>query len=60
MSQSFALDRSNAKLMGVCSGIANATGWDALLIRLGAVGLTLFVLGPIMILAYLITGWVAD
>lgn len=38
----FYLDKSNAKLAGVCSGIADYTGVDAFWIRLGAVLLTLF------------------
>ena len=39
----FYLDKSNAKLAGVCSGIADYTGVDALWIRLAAVFLTLWV-----------------
>lgn len=38
----FYLDKSNAKLAGVCAGIADYTGLDAFWIRLGAVLLTLF------------------
>lgn len=38
----FYLDKSNAKLAGVCAGLADYTGIDALWIRLGAVLLTLF------------------
>ncbi|MCT2398852.1 PspC domain-containing protein [Novosphingobium mangrovi (ex Huang et al. 2023)] len=38
----FYLDKSNAKLAGVCSGIADYTGVDTFWIRLGAVLLTLF------------------
>jgi phage shock protein PspC (stress-responsive transcriptional regulator) len=55
---SFALDRANGKLMGVCAGIARATGADVTLVRL-AVVLSLFLLGPITLLLYLVTGWVA-
>jgi phage shock protein C len=55
---SFALDRSNGKLMGVCAGIARATGADVTLVRIATV-LTLFLLGPITLLLYLVTGWVA-
>jgi len=54
----FALDRTNGKLMGVCSGIARATGADVTLVRLATV-LTLFLLGPITLLLYLVAGWVA-
>ena len=38
----FYLDKSNAKLAGVCAGIADYTGVDVFWIRLGAVLLTLF------------------
>jgi len=38
----FYLDKSNAKLAGVCAGIADYTGVDALWIRLAAVLLTFF------------------
>jgi phage shock protein C len=34
-------DKQNAKLMGVCAGIADYTGIDALWVRLGAIVLTL-------------------
>jgi phage shock protein C len=60
MNNSYALDRGNAKLLGVCAGLANTTGWDPLVIRLGAVAATLFVLGPIAILAYFLTAWLAS
>ncbi len=33
MNAPFALDRSNGKLMGVCAGIADYTGFDANLVR---------------------------
>jgi len=59
MTQGYAIDKPNAKLMGVCSGFANWTGWNVLAVRLGLVGLTAFVFGPIAIVAYLIVGWVA-
>ena len=37
----FYLDKSNAKLAGVCAGIADYTGVDVFWVRLGAVVLTL-------------------
>ncbi|HEX8379212.1 MAG TPA: PspC domain-containing protein [Allosphingosinicella sp.] len=58
MNGRFTLDKENAKLMGVCAGLADATGADATLIRLAAI-LTVFVLGPVAILLYLVAGWVA-
>ncbi|HYZ47312.1 MAG TPA: PspC domain-containing protein [Sphingomonas sp.] len=55
----FRLDRGNAKLLGVCAGVGNATGIDPLLIRIALFVLTLL-LGPVMIAAYLLTAWVAS
>ncbi len=60
MNGTYALDKSNAKLLGVCAGLARTTGWDALLIRVGAVCATLFVLGPLALVAYLLTAWLAQ
>ena len=58
MTRRYALDRSNARMMGVCSGFARSFDLDPTLVRLGAVA-SLFVLGPVSILLYLIAGWVA-
>ena len=58
MNGPFTLDKANAKVMGVCAGLADATGADATLIRLAAV-LSLFVLGPIALLLYIVAGAVA-
>jgi phage shock protein C len=54
----FYLDKRNKKWLGVCSGIADYTGLDVTLIRIGAVLLT--VLGSGMtIIAYLVAAWLA-
>ncbi|HEY0013829.1 MAG TPA: PspC domain-containing protein [Allosphingosinicella sp.] len=58
MTARYALDRSNAKMMGVCSGLARSFDFDPTLVRLGAVA-SLFLLGPVAILLYFIAGWVA-
>lgn len=58
MTRRYALDRTHGKLMGVCAGLARSTGLDPTLVRLAAVA-TLFVLGPLAILFYLLTGWIA-
>jgi phage shock protein C len=58
MNGPFTLDKANGKMMGVCAGLADATGADATLIRLAAM-LSLFVLGPVAILLYLVAGCVA-
>ncbi|PNU02300.1 PspC domain-containing protein [Novosphingobium guangzhouense] len=55
----FYLDKSNAKISGVCSGIADYTGVDALWIRLGAV-LLLFAGFPIVIAIYFGVAWLAN
>lgn len=49
-------DKHNAKLMGVCSGIADYTGVDAFWLRLGTVGLTLAFGWPLI--AYFIAGFI--
>lgn len=55
----FRLDKTNAKFMGVCSGIARHFGWDATLVRLGFVIGTLVGFGS-LILVYLAIGLIAD
>ena len=60
MNSRYALDRRNAKMLGVCAGLARSTGWDPLLIRIGAVLATILFLGPIAILLYLVTAWIAQ
>ena len=54
----FYLDKKNGKFLGVCSGIADYTGVDVTLVRIGTVLLT--VLGSGMtIIAYFVVGWIA-
>jgi len=60
MTTDYALDKSNAKLLGVCAGLARSTGWDPLLVRLGTVMLTLCLLGPVMLAVYIVTAFVAE
>ena len=60
MTTDYALDKSNAKLLGVCAGLARTTGWDPLLVRLGAVLLTLCLFGPLMLVLYIVTAMVAE
>jgi phage shock protein C len=55
----FHLDKANAKLMGVCSGIADSFGWDVTLVRVGFVAGTLIGFGS-LILVYLAIGLLAD
>lgn len=58
-SRGFRLDKTNGKFMGVCSGIANYTGWDANLIRIGFALGTIFGFGS-LIIVYLAIGLIAD
>lgn len=57
--RAFNLDRANAKLTGVCSGIANYTGIDATLIRLGFAAGTILGFGWLVV-AYVVIALVAD
>ncbi len=59
MNGRFLLNRRDGKIMGVAAGVADVTGVDPLLIRLAMVVATL-ITGPVMILLYLITGWLAS
>ena len=59
MNGRFLLNRNDSKLMGVAAGLADYTGIDPLLIRLGFVIATL-ITGPVMILLYVLTGWLAS
>jgi phage shock protein C len=53
------LDKRNGKLMGVCSGLANWTGVDVNIWRIGFVLAALFSIGaPILI--YLAIGLIVD
>jgi len=58
MNGRFLINRRDAKIMGVAAGLADYTGIDPLMIRLGLVGLTLLT-GPIVVLFYVLSGWLA-
>jgi phage shock protein C len=58
MNGRFLLNRRDAKVMGVAAGLADYTGVDPTIIRLGLIAATL-ITGPVMILFYLLTGWLA-
>jgi phage shock protein C len=58
MNGRFLINRRDAKVIGVAAGIADYTGVDPLLIRLGLVALTL-ITGPLVVLFYLLIGWLA-
>lgn len=54
----FYLDKQNAKFLGVCSGVADYTGIDALWVRIGFIMIALFAFPPLF-LAYFLVGWLA-
>jgi len=58
MNGRFLLNKNDAKVMGVASGLADYTGIDPTVVRLGFVALTL-ITGPVMILFYVLTGLLA-
>ena len=58
MTNRFLINRDQGKIMGVAAGIADYTGFDALVVRLGLVALLLLT-GPVVIVFYLLTGWLA-
>jgi phage shock protein C len=55
----FYLDKKNGKVMGVCAGIADYTGFDVTLVRIMLVAAILMSSGGLIPL-YFITGWIAD
>jgi len=58
VSNRFLINRRDAKVMGVAAGLADYSGIDVLAIRLGLIALLLLT-GPVVILFYLLTGWLA-
>lgn len=54
----FSLDKPSAKLMGVCAGIANYTGIDPTVVRIGFIVGTILGFGS-LILVYLLIGLLA-
>ena len=58
MNGRFLINRGDAKIMGVAAGLADYSGVDPTIIRLGMVAATLLT-GPVMILFYVLTGLLA-
>ena len=58
MNGRFALNRGDAKVMGVAAGLGDYTGVDPTIIRLAFVAATLLT-GPVMILFYFLAGLLA-
>lgn len=59
MNGRFLLNRPRSKVMGVCAGLADFFGIDVLIVRLGVIVATLAT-GPIAVLLYILTGWLAS
>ena len=55
----FYIDKKNGKVMGVCAGIADYTGFDVTLVRIMMVAAILMG-GGALIPVYFIAGWIAD
>ena len=58
MTNRFLINRRDSKIMGVAAGIADYSGVDVLVVRLALVAL-LLITGPIVLILYLLTGWLA-
>ena len=59
MNSRYALDKSNAKLLGVCAGFARWADVDPTLTRATVVLMTLF-LSPVVLVAYLLIALIAN
>jgi len=59
MNGRFIVNRSRAKVMGVCAGLADWLQVDVLIVRLGVIVATL-ITGPVAVLIYILTGWLAS
>jgi phage shock protein C len=59
MNDRFLLNRREGKIMGVAAGLSDLTGVDALIIRLGLVA-ALLLTGPVVVLFYVLTGWLGS
>ncbi len=58
MNDRFILNPAKAKVMGVCSGLVDWLGVDVLIVRLGVIVAAL-ITGPVAVLLYILTGWLA-
>jgi len=59
MNGRFVINPSRAKVMGVCAGLADWLNVDVLAVRLGVIVATLMT-GPVAVLIYILTGWLAN
>lgn len=56
----FYVDKRNRKWLGVCAGLADYTGIDVTLVRVGTVLLTLLGGFPWTLVTYLLVNWLVD
>lgn len=56
----FEVDRREGKFLGVCAGLANHTGIDATIIRVGLVLVTLLGAFPWTVIAYFVAAFVGQ
>ena len=56
----FEVDRGNGKIAGVCAGIANMTGWDVTIVRVGLVLATLTIAFPWSVIAYAVMAFLGQ
>jgi phage shock protein C len=50
----FFRSRDDSVIAGVCGGIAERFGWEPILVRVLTVLLTMFMMGPVAIIAYIV------
>ncbi len=50
----FFRSRNDSVISGVCGGIAERFGWDSTLVRILTVLLTIFMMGPVALVAYIV------
>jgi len=55
--RNFRVDRANGKVLGVCAGIANQTGWDVTFVRVGVAVLMIAVAFPWLLVPYALAGF---
>jgi phage shock protein C len=58
MTDRFLLNPAKGKVMGVCAGLADRLKIDVLAVRLATI-VSVLVTGPVAILLYVLTGWLA-
>ena len=58
MNGRFLINRGDAQVMGVAAGLADYTGIDPTIVRVGFIALTLMT-GPVMLFLYVVTGLLA-